>query len=224
MILRRCGSDAVPVDQFPTEETAVTEGPGPDRRGAADTVPTGTVLTGTVLTDTVLAQVICTAVIDAPAAKVDLFEWLRTLPDREFQRCAPPDHKAAGYTVTDDGAPQSVMVETIGSALFVHHFAYQVAGRAHCRLLSVSDVLTPDGWTTCQLGWELSADPLDDGTSRCTSALTCHPTAGWLQFIAAGGQPFDAAAGAVQAALDDHCRRETPRLAESIGRHANALN
>ena len=197
----------------------MTERSGPNRRRPADAV-----LTDSVLTDKVLARVVGTAVIDAPAAKVDLFEWLRTLPDREFQRCAPPDHKAAGYTVTDDGAPQSVMVEMVGAGLFVHHYAYLAAGRAHCRLLSLSDVLTPVGWTTCQVGWELEADPLDDTTSRYTSTLTCHPTAGWLRSIAARRQHFADAAAAAQAALDDHCRRETPRLAESVGRHANALN
>jgi hypothetical protein len=81
------------VDHSPTEETALTEDPAQDGRQ--------------VLAGQVLAHVVCTAVIDAPAAKVDLFEWLRTPPDREFQRCAPPDHKAVGYTVTDDGEPLS---------------------------------------------------------------------------------------------------------------------
>ena len=74
--------------------------------------------------------------IDAPVAKIDFFEWLRTLPDREFQRCAPPDHKAAGYTVTDDGRPMSVIVEMIGADLFVQHYVYETAGgitAAWCR-------------------------------------------------------------------------------------------
>lgn len=83
-----------------------------------------------VLAGQVLARVVCTAVIDAPTGKVDLPEWLRTLPDREFQRCAVPDHKAVGYTVTDDGEPLTVMVETIGASLFVQHFQHQAwAGR-----------------------------------------------------------------------------------------------
>lgn len=172
----------------------------------------------------VLAQAVCTAVIDAPAAKVDLFEWLRTLPDREFQRCAPLDHKAVGYTVTDDGEPLSVMVETIGASLFVQHFAYQVAGRNRCRLASVSDLLTSDGWTTCQVVWELTADPVDAGTSRCTSAVTCHPTAELLRLLAAKGRRFEDEAAVAQAALTEHCQRETPRYADSVGRHANALS
>lgn len=177
---------------------------------------------GQTLAGQVLAHVVCTAVIDAPAAKVDLFGWLRTLPDREFQRCAPPDHKAVGYTVTDDGEPLSVMVETIGANLFVQHYQYPVAGTNHCRLVSVSDVLTPAGWTTCQVVWELTADSVDPETSRCTSAVTCHPTAGFMRFIAAAGQSFDDAAAVTQAALAEHCRRETPRYAESVSRHANA--
>ena len=175
-----------------------------------------------VLAGQVLAHAVCTAVIDAPAVKVDLFEWLRTMPDREFQRCAPPDHRAVGYTVTDDGEPLSVMVETIGTSLFVQHYRYPVAGRGHCRLVSVSDLLTPAGWTTCQVVWDLTADPLDAQTSRCTSAVTCHPTAGFMRFIATRGQRFDDAAAVAQAALAEHCRRETPRYAESVSRHANA--
>jgi Lipocalin-like domain len=29
-----------------------------------------------------------TATIDAPYGKIDIADWLRTLPDREYQRCA----------------------------------------------------------------------------------------------------------------------------------------
>lgn len=178
----------------------------------------------TVLTGMILSQAVCTAAIDAPVEKVDLLEWLRTLPDREYQRCAPGEHKAAGYTVTDDGRAMSVTVEMIGADLFVQHYQYQTAGRHHCRLVSVSDVLAPGGWTTSQLIWELTAEPVDDQTSRCVNAVTGHPTAEFMRFIAGTGQSFEAAAADAQAALSDHVRRETPRYAESIARHANALN
>lgn len=188
------------------------------------TEPTDTGRGDAVLSGEVLARAVCTAVIDAPAAKVDLFDWLRTLPDREYQRCAPPDHKAAGYTVGDDGQPLSVMVETIGASLFVHHFAYTAARRAHCRLVSLSEVLAPAGWTSCHVVWELTAEPVDDRTSRCVSVVTSRPTAGLMRFLSAHGRRFEDAAAAAQAALDDHCRRETPRFAESVSRHANALN
>jgi len=176
----------------------------------------------TVLTGIVLSRAVCTAVIDAPVAKIDIFAWLRTMPDREFQRCSPADHKAVGYTVTDDGQPMSVTVETIGGDLFVQHFVYETSGRDHCRLVSVSDVRAPAGWTTCQVIWDLRADPVDDRTSRCSNAVTIHPTAEFLGFAAAAGRDVEVSAAATSAALAEHVRRETPRYAESIGRHANA--
>ena len=170
-----------------------------------------------------LAQTVCTAVVDAPAGKIDLFEWLRTLPDREYRRCAPPDHKAAGYTVGDDGQPLSVAVEMIGTSLLVHHYEYQAARRDHCRLVSLSDVLTPAGWTTCQVTWDLRADPAGDQASRLTSAVTAAPTVAFTRLAAAGGPGLAAVAAAWQAAFTDHGRRETALFAVSIGRHANAV-
>ena len=50
-----------------------------------------------VLPDKILSQAVFTANIDAPIGKIDIYGWLRTLPDMEHQRCAPPDHKACGY-------------------------------------------------------------------------------------------------------------------------------
>lgn len=175
----------------------------------------------TVRQDLQLVQAVSTAVVDAPIGKIDIFDWLRTLPDREFQRCAPPDHKAAGYTVTDDGEPLSVTVEMIGDSLFVQHFWYQAAGREHCRLVSLSDVLTSAGWTSCQLTWDLRAGPADEHTSRLTNAVTVHPTTQFTQFSEDGRAKV---AAAWQAAFSDHCGRETTPLATSIGRYANAVN
>ena len=176
----------------------------------------------TVLTDKTLSHCVYTATIDAPIDRVDIAAWLRTLPDKEYQRCAPPDHKAAGYTVTDDGRPMSINVEMIGSGLVVQHYVYEVAEKDHCHMVSTSDVLTPKGWTTCQVVWDLKADRLDDGTSRYTNTVTSHPTAEFMQFIAEQGQSFEEAAAARQAASSDHCGRETPLYAASIGRYANS--
>jgi hypothetical protein len=44
----------------------------------------------TVLTGKILSQAAFTATIDAPIGKIDIAGWLRTLADREYQRCAPP--------------------------------------------------------------------------------------------------------------------------------------
>jgi 4-carboxymuconolactone decarboxylase len=47
--------------------------------------------------DKILSQCAYAAVINAPIEWVDIAGWLLNLPDAEYQRCAPPDHIAAGY-------------------------------------------------------------------------------------------------------------------------------
>jgi hypothetical protein len=96
------------------------------------------------LTDKILSHAVFNAPIEAPIDKIDIAEWLRTLPDKEYQRCAPPDHKAAGYTTADDGRPMSINVEMIGTGLVVQHYVYEIAEKDHCHMVSTSDVLTPD--------------------------------------------------------------------------------
>jgi hypothetical protein len=66
------------------------------------------------MADKVLSQSAYTAVINAPIEWVDIADWLLNLPDAEYQRCAPLDHIAAGYTTSDDGRPMSINVEQIG--------------------------------------------------------------------------------------------------------------
>jgi hypothetical protein len=176
----------------------------------------------TVLTDKTLSHCVFTATIDAPIDKVDIGDWLLNLPEREYQRCAPPDHKACGYTTTDDGRPMSINVEMIGTGLVVQHYVAELHEKDHCHMVSTSDVLTPHGWTTVQVVWDLKADPIDDKTSRYTNTVTSYPTAEFMEFIARHGQTFEEAASARQASSSDHCRRETPLYAASIGRYANA--
>ena len=69
--------------------------------------------------DPVLSHAVCTADVDATFDDIDIAEWLTTLPTHEYQRCAPGDHKAAGYTVEDDGTPMSINVEMIDTGLVV---------------------------------------------------------------------------------------------------------
>jgi hypothetical protein len=175
-----------------------------------------------VLSDMILAQSAVTALIDAPIEAIDIATWLRNLPDEEYRRCAPPDHKAAGYTTTDDGRPMSINVEMIGDRLIVQHYVYEIAQRQHCRMVSLSDVLTSQGWTTSQVIWDLSASGNGDGTCTYTNSVISHPTSGFLAFSDKNGIAFNDAAAASQAATDDHNHRETPNYAASIGRRALA--
>jgi hypothetical protein len=158
--------------------------------------------------------------LEVPFDRVDIATWLRTLPDAEYQRCAPGDHKAAGYTVADDGTPMSINVEMIGTGLVVQHYRMEVAEAHHCHLVSTSDVLTPNGWTTVQVVWDLRMTQLDEEHCRYTNTVTSHPTEQFLQFLGEHGISFEQASRDRQAASGAHNARETPLFAESIARAA----
>jgi len=176
----------------------------------------------TVRQDLVLSHIVVTADVEAPFERVDIAQWLKTLPTHEYARCAPPDHKAAGYTVDDDGTPMSINVEMIGTGLVVQQYRFEVAEPHYCKMVSLSDVLTPHGWTTSQVIWELRMEQLAGERCRYTNTVTSHPTEGFLEFITAQGQTFREAADSRQDASGRHCRMETPLYAQSIARWAVA--
>ncbi|MBI3216926.1 MAG: hypothetical protein HYZ38_24170 [Mycobacterium sp.] len=172
--------------------------------------------------DLVLSHAVVTADVVAPFDHVDIAQWLKTLPTHEYQRCAPGDHKAAGYTVDDDGTPMSINIEMIGTGLVVQQYRFEVAEAHYCKMVSLSDVLTPRGWTSTQVIWELCMEQLDGDNCRYTNTVTSHPTEQFMTFIAEQGQTFTEAAAARQEASGRHCRVETPRYAQSIARWATA--
>ena len=162
------------------------------------------------------------AIINAPIEKVDIADWLLHLPDAEYQRCAPPDHKAAGYTTTDDGRPMSINVEEIGGSLLVQHYVAEVHEPHHCRMVSLTDVKTPTEWTTIQVIWDLSVTAIDATSCRYTNVVTSHPTNVFMDFLDTVGQTFEQAAAHEKAAIGEHNRLETPRYAASLERKALA--
>ena len=172
--------------------------------------------TAVVREDLVLSHAVVTADVEAPFEHVHIARWLKTLPTHEYQRCAPGDHKAAGYTVDDDGTPMSINVEMIGTGLVIQQYRFEVAGPHYCKMVSLSDVLTPSGWTTTQVIWELRMERLEGDRCRYTNTVTSHPTEDFLKFIAEQGQTFEEAARARQDASGRHCRVETPLYAKSI--------
>jgi hypothetical protein len=173
-----------------------------------------------VLTDKVLTRSAETATIHAPIGKVDIADWLLHLPDQEYQRCAPPDHKAAGFTTTDDGRPMSINVEEIGGSLMIQHYVAEVHEPDHCRMVSLSDLQVPGGWTKVQVIWDLRAERIDGDTCRYTNTVTGHPTRGFLDMLADAGVTFEVAAAQRNEAVRQHNGLETPHYAASIERKA----
>src|ERR1700684_3959389 len=111
-----------------------------------------------------------TAVINAPFEKVNIADWLFNLPDAEYQRCAHA-HLAAGSSTADDGRPMSINVETIGDALVVQHYRAEIHERHFCRMVSISDSISPPGRTKLQVVWELSVKKIDEHTCEYTNHI-----------------------------------------------------
>ena len=173
--------------------------------------------------DRVLSQSSFERVIDVPADRVDIADWLFHLGNKEYERCCPPDHIACGYTHTDDRQPMSINVETIGASLVIQRYVAEVHKPDYCKMVSTSDVFPfSGGRTQTRVVWELRVQPIDGSSSRYSNSVTAYATDGFMEFIAERGQTFEDAARARQAASADHNRRETPLFAESIARAAKA--
>jgi hypothetical protein len=176
----------------------------------------------TVLTDLVLSNSTVKAIIYAPLEKVDLADWLGNLSDEEYQRCAPGHHMACAHGITDDGRKETLNVEMIGTTLTIQHAVHEVWEKHHLVLVSLSDALTPTGWTTSQGVWELTVTDNGDGTAELTNSVLAHPTVGGMAFYEKNGITFEQAAVARQQASDEHNHLESPNYADSIARRALA--
>jgi len=173
-------------------------------------------------TDLVLVHSTQTAKINMPVDQVDVANWLLNLPDAEYQRCAPPDHIAAGSSTTDDGRPMSINVEQVGGALVVQHYVAEVCEPDHCRMVSISDIKTPLGWNTIQVIWDLAITALDDGTCQLANMVISHPTVAFLDSLEEASQAFEETARGLQDAVTEHNERETPLFAASMERRARS--
>jgi hypothetical protein len=174
------------------------------------------------MTNNVLSQSAYSAVINLPADKIDIAEWLFSLPSDEYKRCCPPDHIAAGATWTDDGRRMSINVEQIGKGLVIQQYVAEVAEPNHCKMVSLSEVFAPQGRSRVQVIWDLSVEPIDDKSCKYTNAVVSSAPEEYLAWLKEHGMTIEEASAARQAASSDHNSRETPLFAASIERRARA--
>src|ERR1700722_1640058 len=170
-------------------------------------------------TDNTLSLSTVTATIHAPIDKVNLADWILHLPDAEYQRCSTA-HLAAGATTSEDGRPMSINVEKIGDAIVVQHYVAEVHEPDHCRMVSISDSISPAGTTKVQVVWELSVKKVDESTCEYTNHIHGSATEETLQFLNKHGITLEAAHAARQQASHAHNLEETPKFARSIEKHA----
>src|ERR1700693_5619890 len=133
------------------------------------------------------------AIMHVPLEKVNIADWLLTLPDAEYQRCSHA-HIAAGTSTTDDGRTMSINVETIGNALIVQHYVAEVKEPTLCRMVSISDAINKNGRTKVKVEGMLSARKLDDQTTQYTNHIQASATDEFIAFIQEHGTLEQAAA------------------------------
>jgi hypothetical protein len=177
-------------------------------------------MTTKVISDLILANSSSSQVLDIAADKLDIAEWLFTLPIYEYRRCCSPDHISAGYTTTDDGRPMSINVEMIGETLMIQQYVGEMAKPDHCHMVSISEAFSGIGHAKVQVIWDLSIKPLNANRCEFTNSFIAHPTEEFMTFLKEHNIDFEDAAKPRQAAGGDHNRRETPLFAESIKRRA----
>src|SRR5271155_1725817 len=164
-----------------------------------------------------------TAIIQAPIEQVNVSEWLLHLPDAEYQRCSHA-HIAGASSTSDDGRPMSINVETIGDAFVVQHYVAEIQEPHFCRMVSISDSISPAGRTKLKVIWELSAKKLDDLTCEFTNHIHSSAIGQTLAFFRDHNVPFERAREARQQASHAHNQEETPNFAKSIERRALGLS
>lgn len=160
-----------------------------------------------------------TAIIDAPIEKIDLPQWVFTLPNHEYQGCSPA-HVAAGSSTSPEGKRMSINVEVIGGSLMVQNYVETLGEKHHLVLESVSDIFTPNGRTTIHVLWELSVKAIDDQQCEFTNRVKSRATDEFRALLDKQGIPFEVFRAQRQPMSVAHNQGETPFFAASIERAA----
>jgi len=170
----------------------------------------------------VLARSAQSVVINAPLEKINLGKWLTELTDAEYQACAVPDHRACGWSRNAAGQPVSINVEEVGGTLFIQHYVAEILEPRHCRMVSLSEAQTPDGWQYQQVIWDLSVTALDAHRSTFTNTIVSRPTRAFVAALEERGVSFEKAVAGRSQAVEDHNALEAPHYAASVERAALA--
>jgi hypothetical protein len=169
--------------------------------------------------DNTLVDSSFSAIINAPIETVDIPSWCFTLPESKYQACSPA-HFSAAVTMGADGRRMSINVEVIGGSPMVQHYQEEISKPDHLKLVSNSDVLTPNGRTKIDVIWELSVKKIDDHTCEFTNLVHSSATSELLDLLGRQGIPLEVFRINRRPMSEAHNRQETPLFAKSIERHA----
>ncbi|MEV7236262.1 hypothetical protein AB0N06_20385 [Streptomyces sp. NPDC051020] len=172
------------------------------------------------IADLVLAESTQSVDINVPLESIDLGTWLPQLTDTEYQACAVPDHRACGWSRNAAGKLVSINVEVVGGVLLIQHYVAEILERHHCRMVSLSEAQTADGWQYQQVIWDLSVTALDADRSTFTNKILSRPTRAFVTHLEERGIPFEQAVEARKQAVEQHNALEAPSYAASVERAA----
>ena len=153
------------------------------------------------------------AVIDQPADRIDLAQWLSTMTDREYQACSRA-HRAAG-TFREGGTFGMVNLESVGGQLLVQHYIAKEAAADRVLMHSpetrvyVLHVVP----ATIEVIWTLEVEPRDakSATFTCKVETRMPPLLGYVGFL-----------GLLPLFLRRHVEEETGKFAADITRKVSA--
>ncbi len=115
---------------------------------------------------------------------------------------------------TTDGRCPSM--SKISDALVVQHYVAEIHEPHLCRMVSMSDSVSPAGRTKLQVVWELSVKKIDAQSCEYTNHVHSIAIDQTLAFLKEHNIPFETARDARQQASHAHNQEETPKFAKSI--------
>lgn len=148
-------------------------------------------------------------VIDRPADRIDLAQWLSTMTDREYQACSRA-HRGAG-ALREGKIFGMVNIESIGGHLLVQHYLAREAAANRVLMHSANTrvYILHVFPATIEVSWSLAIQP--KGRDRAELACT-------VEALMAKPLAIIASSGLLPLFLKWHVEEETARFAADIER------
>jgi len=148
-------------------------------------------------------------VIDHPAHRIDLAQWLSTMTDREYQSCSR-SHRAAG-TFREGNTFGMVNVEAIGGHLLIQHYLAKeaTANRVLMHSTNTRVYILHVVPATIEVIWTLETIPRDSQSCQFSCAVEARMPAPLALVASLGLLPLF---------LRRHVEEETLKFAADIAR------
>ncbi|MBC7934083.1 MAG: hypothetical protein H7Y86_01810 [Rhizobacter sp.] len=164
----------------------------------------------------ILAESTAISVINVPAEKINLTEWLFTLKEEEYQACSPA-HIACGTSISKDGKRLSINVELVGDSLLVQHYMEEIGEKDHCLVYSLADSISSAGNARLGVTWELKVKKLSGTFCELSNHVVVSLTPEFSALLTkANITDLTPIKNSMQQNLEMHNKEETPLFANDM--------